>query len=157
MDRQFLSRALKLGLREILLFAPESPVLCDDGARQYLWALLDKGCYIPASADAIRIDSASERITKQTDAKGSLKRSSPSIYTSDNDRGRKSSKRRKSAIKRPAVGDSPIEQAVLLRGLLRDTLVSTNQLIRSLKHAKRQNRLVASTLASLKQLQRVAG
>jgi hypothetical protein len=51
----------------------------------------------------------------------------------------------------------PIMQAMALRAVLRETLVQTNELIRALKRDKRQSRLVASTLASLKQLQKVAG
>ena len=47
----------------------------------------------------------------------------------------------------------PIEQAVVLRDSLRDTLAKTNQLIHCLKQQKRQSKLVAETLASLKQLQ----
>ena len=52
---------------------------------------------------------------------------------------------------------SPIAQAVAVRTALREALAQTNELIRALKRDKRQGRLVASTLASLKQLQKVAG
>ena len=47
----------------------------------------------------------------------------------------------------------PIEQAVALRNALRESLTKTNELIRSLKRQRRQSKLVATTLASLKQLQ----
>ncbi len=50
-----------------------------------------------------------------------------------------------------AVG--PIEQAVAVRDSLRESVVKANELIRTLKRQRQQSRLVATTLASLKQLQ----
>ena len=52
---------------------------------------------------------------------------------------------------------SPIEQVITLRTKLREAVNQTNELIRSLRRQKKQSRLVASTLASLKELQKVAG
>jgi hypothetical protein len=51
-----------------------------------------------------------------------------------------------------AVADR-IEQTVALRDALRESVTKSNDVIRSLKHERRQSRLVATTLASLKQLQ----
>jgi len=56
-----------------------------------------------------------------------------------------------SASKRP----SPIEQATAFRDALRVAVTQANELIRTLKQQKRQARLVQSTLASLRQLQKV--
>ena len=50
---------------------------------------------------------------------------------------------------------SPIEQAITFRDSLRTALVQVNELIRSLKRQKREARLVQTTLASLRQLQKV--
>jgi hypothetical protein len=47
----------------------------------------------------------------------------------------------------------PIEQAVAVRDSLRESVAKANELIRTLKRQRQQNRLVATTLASLKQLQ----
>jgi hypothetical protein len=55
MDRRFLARALKMGFRELTVTDPSSPVLCDDGRRQYLWALLGPASIIETSPNAIRI------------------------------------------------------------------------------------------------------
>jgi hypothetical protein len=55
------------------------------------------------------------------------------------------------------VSDNPIEAAQALRTSLRETLASAHQLVRSLKRRQRHERIVATTLASLKQLQRLAG
>ena len=59
--------------------------------------------------------------------------------------------RRSSASKRP----TPIEQAIAFRDALRAAVVQANELIRSLKQQRREARLVQTTLASLKQLQKV--
>jgi hypothetical protein len=59
--------------------------------------------------------------------------------------------RMRKASRQAAAG--PIEQAVALRNSLRESVVKTNELIRALKRQRQQNRLVAKTLASLKQLQ----
>lgn len=52
---------------------------------------------------------------------------------------------------------STIEQAVALRSTLRTVARQAVELARSLKQQKRQARIVATTLASLKELQKVAG
>jgi hypothetical protein len=59
--------------------------------------------------------------------------------------------RRSPTSKRP----SPIEQAIAFRDSLRADVVQANEPIRSLKRQKREARLVQSTLASLRQLQKV--
>ena len=48
-----------------------------------------------------------------------------------------------------------LEQAHALRGVLRDALSKTNELVLSIKRHKRKSRLVESTLASLRQLQSI--
>lgn len=58
---------------------------------------------------------------------------------------------------RPRPTASTIEQAVALRDTLRAVARQAGELARSLKHQKRQARIVATTLESLKQLQKVAG
>ena len=52
---------------------------------------------------------------------------------------------------------STIEQALALRDALRGVAQQAGELARSLKQQKRQARIVATTLASLKELQKVAG
>ena len=70
--------------------------------------------------------------------------------------GPKSAKPIQSAPAKNGSG-SPIEQTAALRDALRATARQANELLRSLKRQKRQSRIVETTLASLKQLQRVAG
>ncbi len=59
-DRSYLSRALALGFRELQFVNAHAPVLCDDGRRQFVWAILApekapaEGTIVP---EPIRIDS----------------------------------------------------------------------------------------------------
>ncbi|HWA96885.1 MAG TPA: hypothetical protein VG713_00265 [Pirellulales bacterium] len=66
----------------------------------------------------------------------------------------KPTKRMRHAI---STSGTPVEHAIALREALVTAARQTNELIRSLKQQKRQTRLVESTLASLKQLQKAAG
>ena len=59
--------------------------------------------------------------------------------------------KRSPASRRP----SPIEQAISFRDALRAAVVQANELIQTLKQQSREARLVQSTLASLRQLQKV--
>ncbi len=64
----------------------------------------------------------------------------------------------KSPVKRKRPAQQPrgaIDQTIALRDALRATVVQANELIRTLKHQKRETRIVNSTLESLRQLQKV--
>jgi hypothetical protein len=58
---------------------------------------------------------------------------------------------------RTATSGGPIEQGIALRDALVTAARQANDLVRALKRQKRQDRIVANTLASLKALQKVAG
>jgi len=174
-DRRFLARAVKLGFEQVCFFGPQAPVLCDDGRRQYLWAVLDSDGALRPSADAIRIEATAFRpFESQIPHKTSRRRLNVIHTASQSNAGNQDGNNRtgntQAGSGRPSNGrrslpeltvegeaNRPIVQAMALRAVLRETLIQTNELIRALKRDKRQSRLVASTLASLKQLQKVAG
>ena len=154
-NREYLLRALRLGFRDVHFYGREQPVLCDDGRRQLVWALLSPDSPIPSSPDLIRIASTQRQAD---DASGHLqpRRSKTTVSeptTQSPPTGDKpvTKARRSSASKRP----TPIEQAIAFRDALRAAVVQANELIRSLKQQRREARLVQTTLASLKQLQKV--
>ena len=63
-DRRYLTRALRLGFRELLFYAANAPIQCTDETRHYLWAVLEPDSAIKPSAKAIRVASpASEPST----------------------------------------------------------------------------------------------
>lgn len=153
-NRRFLAHALKLGFRTFHFFGPNNPALCDDGRRQYLWALLEPESAIKAVAGAIQIASATEPATSTIPIKN---RRAPKPMTSTNAPSTteapvtgKTRQRRRTVNPSPG---SPIDQAIALRAALRDAASQANELIRSLKRQKKQTKLVASTLASLKELE----
>ncbi len=154
-DRRFFERAIRMGFRQVYINGPESPVLCCDDQRQFLWMLLDPKSAILHSDDAIRIESSFTSVSKPP----SHKQSEPIMSGKDqaSTSGTEAAKPvpRLKRI-RPATNGGPIEQATALRDRLRDAASSANQLVQALKQRQRQNRLVESTLASLKQLQEVA-
>ncbi|HEY5314386.1 MAG TPA: hypothetical protein VIK18_17770 [Pirellulales bacterium] len=163
-NRKFLARALKLGFAEFCFFSPNSPALCDDGSRQYLWALLEPVDAIKASDDALRIESPGQRHTatsvhfkhRRTTITMPAKTSEPPVEQ-PTEQAPAEKPRRRSKPAASAIAGSPIDQAIALRTALRAAAGQTNELIRSLKRQKRQTKLVASTLESLKALQKVAG
>ncbi|MCY2986882.1 MAG: hypothetical protein NTY19_03330 [Planctomycetota bacterium] len=154
-NREYLLRALRLGFRDVHFYGREQPVLCDDGRRQLVWALLSPESPIPASPDLIRIAS----IQRQADdpsrhpqpRRSKTTVSEPTTQSPPTGDRPVTKAKRSSASKRP----SPIEQAIAFRDALRTAVVQANELIRSLKQQKREARLVQTTLASLKQLQKV--
>jgi len=66
--------------------------------------------------------------------------------------------RERARARRPAKksGSSSLEQLIALRDALRAAVNQVNELIRVQKRANRESRLVQSTLASLRQLQKAA-
>ncbi len=145
-----------MGFRQAYIYGPNSPILCRDDRRQFLWALLDAKSAIPHSDDAIRIESSSVTVSKPP----SRKHSEPTMsgkdqtVTSTTESAKPVHRVKRS---RPVTGAGPIEQAIALHDALRNSASAANQLVRALKQRQRQNRIVESTLASLKQLQKVAG
>ncbi len=151
-DRQFLIKALQLGFREVYFFGPREPALCDDGRRQYLWALLDPEGAIRDSGDAVQVEAPAADAPQERRTLRKQPRFAVTLPAAQ------------AAVASPAVTtngastpDTLIGQAVAMRITIREALGQTNSLIRALRREKRQSRLVASTLASLKQLQNAAG
>lgn len=56
-DRRYLQRAAKLGLRDLCVYSPNAPVLCQDEQRKYVWALSTPEDAIKPTAGAIRVAS----------------------------------------------------------------------------------------------------
>jgi hypothetical protein len=147
-DRRFLSRAIELGFESIYFDDDNHPAVCDDGHRTFVWALLAKdGIVAPAPQSTIIESPISHSYQKpsteqphamKTKTTPPPKPEAPEQIPSDS----KPSK-------------SPIEQAVTFRDELRNMLGQANELIRSLKRQKQQQRLMQSTINQLKQIQAV--
>ncbi len=176
-DRRFLARALKMGFGEVSTKGNNQALFCDDGRRLYIWMPLEPKDAIAASANAVRIESPPDTgravsthhrmrgkttIMSETNSKPDTNGSPSEVDTpaaegqaASNGHAAAKSHRRRVGGRKPGskAPGTPIEQAVALKGALRETLLQTNELIRTLKRQKKQSQLVATTLASLKQLQ----
>jgi hypothetical protein len=160
-NRRFVERALKLGFRSVRLYGPSSPAMCVDDNRRFLWALLDKGSAIPRHDDPQRIDApnrvdAGPAIIAPKPKEKAMAVALPAVARTTVKPSETTSVPSVKPVHVRAAG-SAIEQALSLRDALRTAAQQAGELARSLKHQKRQSRFVASTLASLKELQRVAG
>jgi hypothetical protein len=162
-NRRFVERALKLGFRSVCLFGPDSPAMSVDEQRRFLWALLDKKSAIPRHDDPQRIDAPSRvdvgngATTVTTKPKESgMSISLPVVARSMSKPSETADIQTERSVDARAEA-SAIAQALTLRDTLRTATQQAGELARSLKQQKRQSRIVASTLASLKELQRVAG
>jgi hypothetical protein len=149
-DRTFLCRAAQLGFREIQLRDNTAPAYCHDDRRMYLWALLDEESVLRASDETTRI-------------------SSPIVSSSLPQPKGKSSTMVTTASSRPVparastaasndteVNPNLLTQAETLRDSLSQALSDTRELITLIKRNQKQNRLVETTLRSLKQLEQIA-
>ena len=178
-SRLFVAKALQLGFRQFLFFGEASPLLAVDGQREYLWMPLAAEDAAAPSADALRILSSevgyrgngSRRRGRLAQHQGPINRMKNHHGTPTNGNGHTSGHANgngqavhageTNATAHEANGETAdtnrpvLEQAQALRGVLRDALTKTNELVASIKRHKRQSRLVESTLASLRQLQSI--
>jgi len=156
-DRRYVERAVRLGFREARILGPNSPVLCQDERRKYLWAILSPEGVIPRSDDPIRIESRPQAAIRSTSRKHRSDVMPATKSRPDTSTPETAKPNNRIARSRPATKGGPTEQAIALRDSLRVAALAAHQLVRSLKQHKRQSRIVESTLASLKQLQKAAG
>lgn len=153
-NRRYLARTLELGFREVHLFGPSAPVLCQGDGRRFVWALLDAESAIGPSPEAIRIASPAadsqplvRHIPKRVKKKMSRSTSVPAS------RNNGASQKPPTEVA-PAEGStSALGQAIALRDSLRAAAGKAGSLVQALKQEKRQAKLLKSTLASLRQIQ----
>ncbi len=150
-NRQYLARAIRLGFREVHLNSADTPVACQDDRRRYGWALLDKEGVIKPSENAVVTVSPVSSPTPTTTSK-----KVHAMPTTNTPVAPTKSAVRPVSPTTTANSISPLDQAIALRDSLRTAASAAHQLVRALKHHKRESRIVATTLASLKQLQKAA-
>lgn len=160
-NRRYLDHAIRLGFKTLHARDAKSPVLGADERRRFLWCLLNAEDAIPRHDDPVRITAPSGR-ESSTIKIPSSKHSEHTVTASNHDPAAtvvNAATHPAPAAKRirtlPTA--STIEQAMALRDALRGVAQKAGELARSLKQQKRQARIVATTLASLKELQKVAG
>ncbi|MCA8994713.1 MAG: hypothetical protein KDA88_22235 [Planctomycetaceae bacterium] len=140
-NRDYLRRAATLGFRQVHLQSAEAPAFCRDDRRAYIWALLGSDGAITPDAKLTRIESPSN---------------SPTPTPRNRTTNPMPNSKRPTAT-RPKV-DKPVSvlaKAEALRDSLTLALADTRDLISAIKARRKQNRLVETTLRSLKQLENI--
>lgn len=150
--RTYLIRALQLGFGEIAVVSPDTPILCRDQSRLYLWMPLGEKAALKPAVNALHITPPTNG---QHPSAVPTSRRIPAMSTNapNHHPGRPA------PPAPPATNGTPppsqVEEAEALQGLLREALTRTTRLLAGLKQQRKQQRLVSSTLASLRQLQQV--
>ncbi len=148
-DRNYLTRAIQLGFREVYLRDPDLPAFCRSDRRAYLWALLGKDAVLKGDATASRIESPVREI--QTQGPKPLAPGASVAAPSNTNllRGHQSSTPpRREHVDVTAGNAQPeaksltelIVEGEALRTTLRDVLTRTRALISGLKQQRRGSR-----------------
>lgn len=154
-----MERAIGLGFEQVHFSGPDQSILCASDTTNYLWMPLHSDNCIPASKKAVVIESPLVVETGNSPAtipiSPSLSPNPPMEMTTPaaTSPAHALVAKRKRTSKTPSPAAGPIDQATALRDQLRALLTQTNQLVKSLKRQRQQQRLMQTTLASLKELQ----
>jgi hypothetical protein len=172
-DRRFLQRAVSLGFDELTIISADKPVVCKDNTRTYIWVPLDKSGIIPPSDKAIRITTEEttpqpikERMIPPMPTSNSNGRNhangerQPTVHAATNGNGQANGATEHLENSAAPTGTSLgalIAEAHAVRDSLHDGYARASRLCVSLKRHRKQSKLVATTLASLRQLQQIEG
>ena len=167
-NRAYLARALELGFTEVGFVNAESPCVCQDATRTYVWMLLENKGALEPSSEALQIDSLSVPSTSTTNpirngatVTTSVSAKATNVTPVNRVAGHLAPRNgAKTSVKARAVPASAvpqptdvIEQALELRDQLRSVVQGLTELIGQIRQQRKQTRLMKSTLQSLKQLQ----
>ena len=172
-DRRFLVHAAQLGFHEIELHGSESPIVCRDDRRTYLWSVLADGPALEAGPDTVQLESPLTTTTSHRPARAvpPPRRASQTTERTPPTMPRNRIAETLAASALPPANGSPsppqkqngehespgtfnaiLQQAETAKTALHDAFSQINHLIASLKRHHRQSKLMQTTLASLKQL-----
>jgi hypothetical protein len=158
-SRKYLARALELGFRTIQVAQADVPVACREGSRTYGWMPLGEGKPLPEGSDVLTIHSAGGEKTssnhepvnrtKTVNRQETSERAARPVQRNNADAGERADNARDRL--------DPIAEAQALKDVLRDAHGRATRLVAALKHQRKQSKLVATTLASLRQLNGMQG
>ena len=136
-DRRLLARAARLGFRELEVRAADAPVVCRDGRRVYLWQPLGPDAAIGPAGDATPTHpDPAHHPEPPTEARPAMRVPTP-----------------ESRPPAEAAGLAAlIAEAEALHEALADARARAGRLAVALRRHRKRERLVAATLASLRQL-----
>lgn len=145
-NRELLARALQLGFQEVRIVNADTPLLCREKDRLFVWMLLPKTSCIPASPDAVVINGSNGKPPSTTNRE----RRKP--VPRRNGKHVTPAKVEQVPVKPAGLG-SLIQEAKELKAAMRGMFARSRSLLSALQLHRRKARIVDSTLASLKKLQ----
>jgi len=165
-NRDFLARAVRLGFAEVEVVDPTSPIVCRAGHRAYAWQPLDADSAIGPTEDVTRIESHLQPQPQAPRPPEAPPRTSPPMTerikpeepitrVGDPTNGRPEATPDPAATGLVAL----IREAESLHEALGEARTRSQKLIVALRRQRKQARLMAATLNTLRQLklQEVAG
>jgi hypothetical protein len=152
-DRQFLARAVSFGFTEFALVGADKPVVCKDTTRTYLWVPLANTQVIPPSANVTRMTTHAEIEPPQPHPERT-EHPMPQPNTNGATNGNGQVHGPEASAKTNTLA-ALITEAQSLKDYLHEGYARASRLAVALKRHRQQSRLVASTLASLRQLQQI--
>ena len=158
-NREFLSRALRLGFTEVEISTPESPLVCRDALRIFAWQPLSKESAIAPSDDVTRIAS-SQCITTEPVCEGRLTNVKARTTLNEPRPMNGRAIQNGDAPDHVTTAENPapdglaalIREAEALQEALSDARNRTGRLVVALRRHRKRERLVSSTLATLREL-----
>lgn len=170
-NRMYLARAIRLGFSDFVIADARSPVACRDGVRAYGWQPLSAESVIEPSDDVTRVESPASTTSPTPTARTDETPKAPKVRPPVSAHARQPKNEPKSdtvtddQLTPERSGSSVTGLAALIQEAesVHETLAAaktrTKQLVVALRKHRRHERLVATTLASLKELklQEVSG
>jgi len=158
-NRGYLTRAVALGFSEIQFNNADSPAMCQDDRRKYIFMGLGKNAVIEPSENELRLASDAEA----TPSPPTNERTTPTVKTIPqhveptpvNNGQAVNGDHNSENGQHKANFSNLLEDAQSLQNALRDMLLRTNHMISGLKQYHRTTKAMRSTLASLRQLQQL--
>ncbi len=156
-NRDLLARAIRLGCGELEVADADSPLVGRDGDRVFAWQPLSKESALGPDEDAVRIESRPHPITT-TDPTVNPTERKTTVSEADNPDGHKAGRHGESDDHASSESPAPtglaalIGEAEALHEALGAARARSGRLVVALRKQKRREKLMASTLASLRQL-----
>jgi hypothetical protein len=145
-NRNLLARALQLGFREVRVVNADTPLVCQEAQRLFVWMPLPKESCTPGHPDTIVVRGLNS--TSPPNNKTERRRSPPRQRA----RGSPITQPPAEQAAKPNGLGSLIEEARELTTAMRGMFARSRSLLSALRLHRRKARIVDSTLASLKKL-----
>jgi hypothetical protein len=145
MNRRYLARAARLGFVEVEVAGPDAALCARDGRRCFAWQPLGEAAAVGPSDDAVRIESTAAEAPTPARAAATIATPLAKAGTT----------RHPGSSPRPATPggmESLIEEAAALHAALGDARSRSARLVSALRGERRRSRLLASTIAQLRQI-----